>query len=87
MHPCAQSARIAADMGLLGQPLHPAVWDAILPVARALLAEGIRVGTLVTNIPFARNLMAQGFTYIACGVDTVILSRGADAVAAAMRAE
>ena len=78
---------IAADMGLLGQPLHPAVWEAILPVARALMAEGVRVGTLVTDIPFARNLMAQGFTYIACGVDTVILSRGADAVAAAMRAD
>jgi 4-hydroxy-2-oxoheptanedioate aldolase len=77
---------IAADMGLLGQPLHPAVWEAILPVARALIAAGVPVGTLVTDITFARNLMAQGFTYIACGVDTVILSRGADAVAAAMRA-
>jgi len=77
---------IAADMGLLGQPLHPAVWEAIMPTARALMAAGVPVGTLVTDIPFARNLMAQGFTYIACGVDTVILSRGADAVAAAMRA-
>ena len=77
---------IAADMGLLGQPMHSAVWEAILPVARALMAAGVPVGTLVTDIPFARNLMAQGFSYIACGVDTVILSRGADAVAAAMKA-
>jgi 4-hydroxy-2-oxoheptanedioate aldolase len=76
---------IAADMGLLGQPMHPAVWEAILPTARRLIDAGVPVGTLVTDLAFARNLMAQGFTFIACAVDTVILSRGADAVVAAMK--
>lgn len=76
---------IAADMGLLGQPMHDDVWDLILPAAQKLMAAGIPVGTLVLDAGFARRLLEQGFTFVACGVDTAILARGADALLTAMK--
>ena len=76
---------IAADLGLLGQPMHPAVWDQILPVARLVRAMGIPVGTLVFDAAFARRLIAEeGFTFVACGGDAALLARGADALLKAM---
>ena len=77
---------IAADMRLLGQPMHKDVWDFILPAAKRLIAEGVPVGTLVQDVGFARRLLDQGFTLVACGVDTTILARGADALLTAMKA-
>ncbi len=73
-------ADIGADMGILGQPMHPDIWDFILPVARNLIAQGIPVGTLVGDTAMARRLLDEGFTFVACGVDTGILSRGVDAI-------
>lgn len=79
-------ADIAADMGLLGQSMSPAVWDLIRPAAKTLIATGVRVGTLVFDTAFARNLIDEGFSFVACGSDAVMLARGADSLAAAMRA-
>jgi len=77
---------IAADLGLLGQPMHEAVWAQILPAARALMAQGVAVGTLVFDVTFARRLTdEEGFTFVACGVDTSILARGADALLRGMK--
>jgi 4-hydroxy-2-oxoheptanedioate aldolase len=79
-------ADIGADMGILGQPLHPDIWDFILPVARTLIKAGIPVGTLVGNPAFARKLLDEGFTFVACGVDTSILTHGVDALLKTMKA-
>lgn len=76
---------IAADMGLLGQPMHADVWALILPVAARLIATGVPVGTLVSDPVFARKLLDQGFTFVACGVDAGILARGADALLKTMK--
>lgn len=76
---------IAADMGLLGQPMHAQVWDLIMAAATELMAAGIPVGTLVADTSFARKLLEQGFTFVACAVDSIILSRGADEIATTMR--
>jgi len=78
-------ADIGADLGILGKPLDPAIWEAILPAARQLIAKGIPVGTLVPDPAFARNLLAEGFTFVACGSDTGLLARGADALLKTMR--
>lgn len=78
-------ADIGADMGILGQPTHPDIWAFILPVARKLIAAGIPVGTLVGDSGFARKLLDEGFTFVACGVDTVILSKGVDALLQSMK--
>ncbi len=79
-------ADIGADMGHLGQPMHPEVWDFIMPAAKRLIAAGIPVGTLVGDSAFARKLLDQGFTFVACGVDTGILAKGADALLKTMKA-
>jgi len=78
-------ADIAADMGLLGQPLHSDVWAAIRPAAKRLIDAGVPVGTLVGDATFAKSLLADGFTFVACGVDASLLARSADALLQAMR--
>ncbi|MEM9787805.1 MAG: aldolase/citrate lyase family protein [Pseudomonadota bacterium] len=78
-------ADIAADMGLIGQPMHADVWAAIRPVARRLMAMGMPVGTLVTDPDFATQLLGEGFTFVACGTDTGLLAKAVDGVLAHMR--
>jgi 4-hydroxy-2-oxoheptanedioate aldolase len=75
-------ADIAADMGLLGKPMDDAVWDLIMPAARALMAKGVPVGTLVLDPVFAAKLLNEGFTFVACGSDASILAKGSDALLA-----
>ena len=71
-------ADISADLGIVGQPMNPRVWDLIKPTAQALIASGVPVGTLVSNPEFAAQLLNDGFTYVACGIDTVLLANAAD---------
>lgn len=78
-------ADIAADIGLLGKPTDPAVWDLIRPAARRLIEAGIPVGTLVFDPTFAKQLIAEGFSFVACGGDAMILARGADALLNTMK--
>ncbi len=78
-------ADIAADMGLIGQPMHADVWATIRPVARALMKKGMPVGTLVTDPGFATQLLNEGFTFVACGTDTGLLAKAADGLLAQMR--
>lgn len=78
-------ADIAADLGLLGRPTDPAVWEVIRPAARKLIDAGIPVGTLVFDPAFARNLVAEGFSFVACGSDAMLLARGADNLRSVMK--
>ena len=71
---------IAADLGHLAQPMHPAVWDCIMPVAKKLIELGVPVGTLVFDARFAAELLNEGFSFVACGSDLALLSKGADAL-------
>ena len=78
-------ADIAADLGMLGKPNDPAVWDVIRATARELMAAGIPVGTLVFDPTLARSLLAEGFSFVACGSDAVLLARGADSLLGVMK--
>lgn len=78
-------ADIAADMGKLGQPMAPEVWALIRPAAQRLIAKGVPVGTLVLDPVFAAQLLNEGFTFVACGADTAILSKGSDALLAQVK--
>jgi len=78
-------ADIGADIGLLGQPMHPDIWARIRPVARALHAKGVPVGTIVTNPDFATDLLQNEFTFVAVGSDTHLLANGADQVLSLVR--
>jgi len=71
-------ADIAADIGKLGQPLCDEVWELVMPAAKALMAKGVPVGTLVSDTAFAAQLLDEGFTFVACGSDLGLLVNGAD---------
>lgn len=73
---------IAADLGHLAQPMHPAVWEYTMPIAKKLIARGVPVGTLVFDAKFAAELLGEGFSFVACGSDLALLSKGADALLA-----
>lgn len=75
-------ADIAADIGKLGKPLDPEVWGLIKPAAQKLMDMGVPVGTLVNDPDFAATLLNDGFTFVAIGTDTVLLTRAADAALA-----
>ena len=78
-------ADIAADMGLVGQPLHDDVWARIRPAAQALMDQGMPVGTLVQDPTFAAELLMDGFTFVACGSDTGLLTKASDTLLATIK--
>ncbi len=78
-------ADIAADIGKLGQPMHPDVWDLIKTAAQKLIAKGVPVGTLVLDADFAATLLNEGFTFVACGMDVSVLAKGVDALLASVQ--
>jgi len=78
-------ADIGADMGILGQPLHPDIWAFVRPVARRLMDRGVPVGTLVSDPAFAAELLNDGFSFVACGSDAGLLAKGADTLLATVR--
>lgn len=71
-------ADIAADIGFLGNPTAPEVWDMIMPAAKKAIAMGVPVGTLVADPAKAIDLFNAGFTFIACGTDAGLLARSTD---------
>jgi len=71
-------ADIAADIGMVGKPTDPAVWELIRPAADKLMAANIPVGTLVYDPDFAASLLNDGFSFVACGGDTTLLARASD---------
>ena len=80
-------ADIGADIGCLGQPMSDAVWDLIMPVAERLIANGVAVGTLVQDAKFGADLLNKGFSFVACGTDTILLAKSADAQLASVKEE
>ncbi len=78
-------ADIAADMGMLGQPLHADVWARIMPAAQRLMDQEVPVGTLVTDPATATDLLNKGFTFVAVATDTGLLTKAADSVLAQVK--
>ena len=78
-------ADIGADIGQLGKPMAPEVWDLIRPVADRLITRGIPLGTIVSDLGFATKLLNDGFTFVACGNDTGLLADAADSVLASVK--
>jgi 4-hydroxy-2-oxoheptanedioate aldolase len=80
-------ADIAADIGKVGQPMDPAVWELIKTAAQKLIAKGVPVGTLVMDPDFAADLLNEGFTFVACGSDTGLLAKASDALLATVKSK
>ncbi|WP_024276692.1 aldolase/citrate lyase family protein [Xanthobacter sp. 126] len=73
---------LSASMGLLHQPTHPRVVEAIEDGLKRITAAGNRGGVLVVgDEALARRYMAAGSVFTAVGVDAALFARSADALA------
>jgi 4-hydroxy-2-oxoheptanedioate aldolase len=72
---------LAASLGHIGNPQHPDVQKALEDAARRLKAVHKPAGILTANEAEARRYMEWGYAFVAVGIDTTILVRGADALA------
>ena len=76
-------ADLAASMGFVGRPGHPEVQAAIRDAAIRLKAAGKPAGILTVNPDEARRYIDWGFTFVAVGIDLLLLAKGADSLRAA----
>ncbi|KVM10910.1 4-hydroxy-2-oxoheptanedioate aldolase [Burkholderia ubonensis] len=75
-------ADLAADLGHLGNPGHPDVQAAIDHAIRAIKAAGKAPGILSADEAAARRYLEAGASFVAVGVDTTLLARSAERLAA-----
>lgn len=78
-------ADLAASMGHVGDPGHPAVVAAIEDALRRIAAAGKPGGILTPDRVFAARCLELGALFVAVGVDAGLLARGADELAGAFR--
>ncbi|MEX0284213.1 MAG: HpcH/HpaI aldolase/citrate lyase family protein [Paracoccaceae bacterium] len=76
---------IAADLGHLGKPMHPEVWETIRPISKRLADKGMPVGTLVADLDFAGGLLNEEFSFVACSTEAAALARAMDSTVSKMR--
>ncbi|MEQ4531466.1 MAG: 4-hydroxy-2-oxoheptanedioate aldolase [Mixta sp.] len=75
-------ADLSADMGFAGNPGHPAVQQVIEQCIDTILAANKAPGILMANEQLARGYLERGALFVAVGVDTTLLARSAEALAA-----
>jgi 4-hydroxy-2-oxoheptanedioate aldolase len=74
-------ADLAASMGYLGQPSHPAVVESIESAINKVKGAGKAAGILCTDEALARHYLALGASFVAVGVDTTLLVNAMAALA------
>lgn len=79
-------ADLAAGMGHVGQPQHPAVMERMTRAARRAAELGMPLGTVADHARAAAQYRAAGFTYVALGADLGLLMQGARQALRALRA-
>lgn len=75
-------ADLSADMGHGGNPQHPEVQAAIEDTIQQIRQAGKAPGILMANEQLAKRYLELGALFVAVGVDTTLLARGAEALAA-----
>lgn len=75
-------ADLSADMGFAGDPRHPQVQEAIAGAIKTIRAAGKAPGILMADESHARHYLELGALFVAVGVDTTLLARTAEALAA-----
>lgn len=76
---------LSAAMGHPGQPDHPEIQGAIRDAGSRIAATGKPAGILARNSDEARRYIGWGFTFVAAGLDSVLLARAADVLAQAVK--
>lgn len=70
-------ADLAGSLGHLGKPGHPDVVASIENAIEKIRASGKAAGTLVADPVLARQYEDKGVQFLALGVDTLVLAKGA----------
>ncbi|KVE21629.1 4-hydroxy-2-oxo-heptane-1,7-dioate aldolase [Burkholderia vietnamiensis] len=78
-------ADLAADLGHLGNPAHPDVQAAIDGALAAIKRAGKAPGILSVDAAAVRRYLRAGASFVAVGVDTTLLARSAERLAAQFR--
>ncbi|NDW05910.1 4-hydroxy-2-oxoheptanedioate aldolase [Jiella pacifica] len=78
---------LAADMGHLGNPVHPDVRAAVDDGLKRIKASGKAAGTLATTPDFADAVLALGADFVAVGTDVSLLMRGGTELLRRFRSE
>ena len=65
---------LAADMGYLGQPNHPAVKAAVLDALARIRAAGKSAGVLSTESDYIDACKAAGANFVGVGIDVTLLA-------------
>lgn len=73
-------ADLSADMGHLGDPQQPAVWEAILAGGERIRKAGKAAGFLSGREDDCRRVLDAGFGFVAVGSDNAILARQSEAL-------
>jgi len=76
---------LAASLGHIGAPGHPDVQALIEDAIKRLKAVGTPAGILTANTDEARSYIDWGFTFVAVGIDLLVLRNGADALVKAFK--
>lgn len=74
-------ADLSASMGYLGQPEHPEVVRTIDDAITRIVRSGKAAGILHSGVAQARHYLALGATFVAVGVDALLLARAAESLA------
>ena len=80
-------ADLSADMGYAGNPQHPEVQVAIEQAIVQIREAGKAPGILIANEQLAKRYLELGALFVAVGVDTTLLARAAEALAARFGAQ
>lgn len=78
-------ADLAASLGHLGAPSHPEVQAAIETALASLKRLGVPSGILAADEALASKYLSWGATFVAVGIDTMVLARGTAALAASFK--
>lgn len=76
---------LSASMGLIGQPGHPSVVQAISDGIARVRKHGKAAGVLAVDPKLARRYLADGATFVAVGTDTTLLLQSAKNLCASFR--
>jgi 4-hydroxy-2-oxoheptanedioate aldolase len=74
-------ADLSASMGYLGQPEHPEVTKTIDDAIARIIRSGKAAGILHSGVEQARHYLSLGASFVAVGVDAILLARAAEQLA------
>lgn len=80
-------ADLSASMGYVGQPGHPVVVEAIERAIEQIVSSGKAAGILAIDPVLARRYIKAGASFVAVGVDTLLLRNSALQLAASFTGE